>query len=121
MRIPRARITVRRLMIAVAVLGILLWSTIVPLVRRRSERFAGRAYFCRMTARQLRQAYKDYPNEPFGYRHGPEFAATPSLKLVWAKYFDGLAAKYERAAERPWLPVAPDPPYPEPLRYYGGY
>jgi hypothetical protein len=30
-----------------------------------------------------------------------------------AAYYDRLVQKYERAAARPWLPVAPDPPVPK--------
>lgn len=30
-------------------------------------------------------------------------------------YFDAMRRKYERAARRPWLPVAPDPPLPAPF------
>jgi hypothetical protein len=29
------------------------------------------------------------------------------------RYSAGLRDKYKRAADYPWLPVAPDPPYPE--------
>jgi hypothetical protein len=29
-------------------------------------------------------------------------------------HYLSLARKYERAARRPWLPVEPDPPHPEP-------
>ena len=28
-------------------------------------------------------------------------------------YYEFLEAKYRRAAARPWLPVEPDPPYPD--------
>lgn len=30
-----------------------------------------------------------------------------------AEYHAALTAKYERAARRPWLPVEPDPPWPD--------
>jgi hypothetical protein len=33
---------------------------------------------------------------------------------ILAAYYDRLVQKYERAAARPWLPVEPDPPRPEP-------
>jgi hypothetical protein len=31
-------------------------------------------------------------------------------RLAWHVHLQG---KYERAARYPWLPVVPDPPYPE--------
>jgi hypothetical protein len=37
-------------------------------------------------------------------------AGVPNKVLEWHGF---LAEKYARAAERPWLPVAPDPPWPK--------
>jgi hypothetical protein len=34
-------------------------------------------------------------------------------KLRGRNYHEALATKYERAAARPWFPVAPDPPAPQ--------
>jgi hypothetical protein len=37
-----------------------------------------------------------------------EYASTD-----WSSYHRGLAEKYERASQHPWLPVEPDPPEPK--------
>lgn len=36
-----------------------------------------------------------------------------SDKVAWYEWHRDLSWKYARAAERPWLPVEPDPPAPE--------
>ena len=42
-----------------------------------------------------------------------ELTACDERRLAWEEYHAGLAAKYERAARYPWLPVEPDPPEPK--------
>jgi hypothetical protein len=45
--------------------------------------------------------------EEYGAK-GPELSAAWFRKMV--VYYEGLAAKYDRARRRPWLLVEPDPP-----------
>ena len=96
MRLPRARLrfTVRRMMVAVAVVACIFWASLLIMERRR--RFLMIAGSLRMPdARFLR--YRDN--------------AVYELRL--ARWHDEMQAKYEFAAAHPWLPVAPDPPAPE--------
>jgi hypothetical protein len=95
MRSPRVRFTVRGLMVAVAAAAILIGA---ETMRRRSERFRGMAERFGLLERACRLFY-----------WGPD---TP-VDNPKAFYYADLRRKYERAARRPWLPVAPDPPEPE--------
>jgi hypothetical protein len=90
MPLPRVRFTVRRLMVAVAVIGLAcgLW--------RRSAAYAEKARYNWSMAFALMHGYP-----------GPEG------RLREIGYLQDLARKYERAARYPFLPVAPDPPEPE--------
>lgn len=89
MRTPRFRSTVRRMMLAVAVAGLICGGEVL---RRRRAAFAERATMLR---------WSEYVERLGAHR--------PAV----ADHRDRLARKYERAARQPWLPVAPDPPEPE--------
>jgi hypothetical protein len=95
MRLPRARLrfTVRRMMVAVAVVACIFWASLLIMERRR--RFLIIAGSHRM------------PDARFLRHHD----ADSELRLV--RWHDEMQAKYEFAAAHPWLPVAPDPPDPE--------
>jgi hypothetical protein len=106
MRIPPVRITIARMMAAVAIIALLLGA--VAILRHRAH-FQRLADFHAQAARQIR------PDR--GGIFGPDGAFThlalgdPKL----ADYHQDMAGKYERAARKPGLPVAPDPPAPIPL------
>ncbi len=109
MKRPRPRITVRRLMIAVMIVGLSI-----------------RAYTWVVEMRSRSAAY---------YRRGQEFAwstmRSGSRVLMtdgrWVDRYDNenrrqedawaleMAEKYWRLSDYPWLPVEPDPPCPQPL------
>jgi hypothetical protein len=91
MRLPRVQFTIRRLMIAVAVVGVAV--SIPAALRRRSETFA------RISEAHFRSA--DALNPPRKHRRVP--LAEWHIQLGW---------KYRAAASRPWLPVQSDPPKP---------
>ena len=97
MRMPRFRFTLRRGMIAVAVIGVAasLYERHVRFARlaayHRDKAIVGRPF---LIATYLQSGTAGIPS-PYHERH------------------DSLAEKYERAARYPWLPVAPDPPKPE--------
>jgi hypothetical protein len=90
MRPPRVRFTVRRMMVAVAilanVLGLLVW------VDRRATQFRDRRDFHRMHWSAIDEGF--------------------AVEAAQAAYHRAMAEKYRGAAERPWLPVEPDPPEP---------
>jgi len=90
---PRVRFSVRGMMIAVAIVGALLWGWIWT-----REMVALRALY-----RQKAAAWGMYEQS----------AKTANMGEEYVKYFAGMRANCERAARYPWLPVAPDPPEPE--------
>jgi hypothetical protein len=96
MRPPRPRFTVRRLMVAVAivggVLGLLSWSRTRVVNFRRLADHHGRL------SRELQQTREGY---------------TCTFGTPRSDYHRVMEAKYLRAAEHPWSPVAPDPPEPK--------
>jgi hypothetical protein len=130
MRLPRVQFTVRRLMIAVAVVAILFGVGLHIRLSRLSANFAKRAamyakfesvwreqgLFCREQEEQLRK----WANDPRQGVDGPEFwgrlaqdETDRAEKLKTLADFDAsMKAKYEAVARRPWLPVEPDPPSP---------
>jgi hypothetical protein len=106
----------RRWMVAVAVISLILWEESYRqrrAVERRRESYQRRASIFRIYARQFRDAYEKRSSNVFSDNHGPEFAATPALRLKWAQYYESLVGQYEHAASRPWEPVPPDPSPPE--------
>ncbi len=116
MRVPRVRFTVRQIMVAVAVVSLALCEENYRRKRateQRRESFESRARIYRIYACQFRDVYEKRTSDVFSLGHGPEFAATPALRLKWAQYYESLVGKYEHAASRPWDPVPPDPPTPE--------
>jgi hypothetical protein len=99
MPVPRARFTVRRLMVAVAIialaLGVYCWTT---LLRDRAAR-----------CRRLAVGY-EIDEQLYGDpRIGPP---DPAARAVIVRHVAGLRRKYDRAARYPWLPIERDPPDP---------
>jgi hypothetical protein len=98
MRFPR--LTIRRLMVAVAVAGVLLGGC--RWMQLRAARFQSRANWHFARWRTL--------SDPFP----PEVL----LRLGWkfpprARYHFDLFMKYSNYADYPWLPIEPDPPQPK--------
>ncbi len=87
MRLPRFRFTVRRMMVAVAIVGIF-----VGLVARHH-------HFASLAARYRREEV--------------DWASVHDIYELQGRWCEAMAAKYEYPARYPWLPVAPDPPMPE--------
>ncbi len=98
--LPRVRFTVRRMMIAVAAVGLMLGAYMACLAR--AERFKGRQEWHFDHASKILQ---DTPREM-------DETAWRRLKVRFGWNAD-MYHKYERAARYPFLPVAPDPPEPE--------
>jgi hypothetical protein len=126
MRLPRFRI--RTLMIAVAVVGVTLASGRFAQIGGRFRRIA--AAHRRNQSALARQAHEfekqahwatwdavaqfplSVPDRPWSELASDSRNEAWHLRRVSAREGQ-LAAKYERAARRPWLPVLPDPPEPE--------
>jgi hypothetical protein len=96
MKLPRPRFTVRRLMMAVAIVAIsfAIW---IGLGRRRVQ-FHNLANHHLALVGPITTS-SSHPEPTFG---------SPK-----ARYHNELYIKYERAARYPWLPVASDLPVPE--------
>jgi hypothetical protein len=117
MRLPRVRLTVRRLLVAVAVVEA---AAGVEALRRRSEGFRELAlYHASEETLYLDHARLWDEGQSAGCTEIPpdatpeEYAQGARRCRLRAAYAAGLSRKYERAAARPWLPVAPDPPRPD--------
>jgi hypothetical protein len=93
MRLPRVRFTVRRMMVAVAVLSLLIGWGIESGRREGRFRTAARVHWLASFGRA--------PDGP---------GQVTEAGLRW---HDRMAEKYDRAARYPWLPVEPDPPEPK--------
>ena len=101
MRVPRVRFTVRRMMVAVAVVALVLGGVLRALdLARRSAEYRRKATEAEKHEKRLVSYSKRYPERAKRLR---------ALSGDWAS----VKEKYHRAARYPWLPVAPDPPEPE--------
>jgi hypothetical protein len=118
MRLPRVRFTVRRMMIAVAVVALAIWG----------QRLAERSAYCRAQATycRLRQQghtaiasrYEWLAQNPHGYRIGPDSVRRSSQErrghyLGLAARFGALADRFERAIWTPWRLPPADPHHPD--------
>jgi hypothetical protein len=114
MRLPRLRFSVRRMMVAVAVVALLIYGNGV-----RQHRLS-LAALCESADRGVRHTGASYRLEDeietlrtvaFGTpaRTPAEIEGRRRRSAHWI----ALKQKYDRAALIPWLPVSPDPPEPE--------
>ena len=131
------RITTRRLMALVALVALAFGA---ELTRRRGEAYAEKAALhakqerhCRdlvdfqddYVARLKRLAdWEEAERAKADYQRNPEWTPeslrkTATMYVEEAKYtrehvdfYEKLKAKYQHAAQYPWLPVQPDPPMP---------
>jgi hypothetical protein len=117
MRVPGVRLTVRRFIVAAAVVEA---AAGVEALRRRSEGFRELArYHASEELGFLGQARLWETGTGVGCSDvapevTPESAALGAQRCRRrAAYEAGLSRKYDRAAARPWLLVAPDPPAPD--------
>jgi hypothetical protein len=97
MRLPRVRFTVRRMMVVVAIVGVLIGGWIAG--ERRREEF-------------------DRLARKYSHLSHIEIICTideaqKRLEVHEQKYFEQMTLKYRWAAKYPWLPVWPDSPEPE--------
>ena len=96
MTIPRPRLTVRRLMILVALAGLIAGGWVEGERRRVRFRWYEIEYSNRLWDYRLEHNLADDPPDP--------------ARLAWHVT---MYHKYEFAVRYPWLPVWPDPPEPE--------
>jgi len=120
MRLPRPRVSLKGLMIGVAVVGVALGAA---RLWRRSAYAAERAVIygraeanCRSAlinseggVADQRRAARAHPVDPDGDRGAAYWARQAEQRRREAAYIAGMARKWRRAAARPWEPVPLDP------------
>jgi hypothetical protein len=99
MKLPRVRFTVRRMMVAVAVVAVVIGA--MTLLQRRRERFKA------IAAEQRAAIQVGYFNNDEG-----------NQDHTAARYHLDMALRYEGAAARPWLPLGLDPSEPKVVRAF---
>jgi hypothetical protein len=113
MRPPRLRL--RTLLIAVAVAGMVLGEGLMIQRRARLRATSARHAAQEQMWTTLAAAAGQRPSRrvDWSYR-GVRRQTDQGRCRAAADYHARLARKYDRAARYPWLPVAPDPPPPQP-------
>jgi hypothetical protein len=107
MRLPSVKLTLRSMMVAMAMLALVCW------VAERRLRFQGLAeyHFLRSSADIVCcVVLVTDDGKATSLVEGGTGAPTTLARADWHR---SLHAKYERAAHSPWLVVASDPPRPE--------
>jgi hypothetical protein len=119
MRLPRPRFTLRGSMLAVAIsallLGVWLWG------ERRRAQFSALARWHERQVLWNVCVIVGHPGPDGEYIWEPRSRpqepgnppASPRQQRISTWHYQ-MAMKYDRATGNPWLPVAPDPPPPEP-------
>jgi hypothetical protein len=112
MRVPRVRFTVRRMMVAVAVSGLLLGAEVA---RRRWAYNRSMAHYHAREEGRMRLLLSggwitvtDEAGARKKLRIGRNIEREPVQRRLI--YHALMAARHRRAARRPWLAVTPDPP-----------
>lgn len=119
MRLPRIRMTTRRWVAAVAVIGLMIGLMIGGGVRLKQR---GDYLLSLARSHQKEVASSTARGEALKSRLGGtsgmsdeeimHLYRTYERMMDRADHHAAMARKYERAARYPWLPVAPDPPEP---------
>ena len=136
LRLPRIGVRVRTAMALIAILGLYLgWENVAWRNWRLSDRYRRMAAEYALRESECRGSLKYIERELAGFDmikwQWPEGAMTPAAEAAVKAYnrdglrrgaalftaqcaaYAELKRKYESAAARPLLPVAPDPPFPE--------
>src|SRR5262245_34825675 len=111
---PLPRMTTRRWMVAVAVLALVFggqatrrrWASLTSTYRAKAVEYSLKARVAELNALVADASSKLSDTDP------SKFALADSRYRQISEHYLALARKYERAATRPWLPVASDPPPP---------
>jgi hypothetical protein len=99
MRLALARFTVRRMMIAVAIVAIVLG--VATFKKRRDQRLKNQVYFAGLERKFTARAEASATGSP------------PKAAQARLNYFRAMRRKWQWAASHPWESVEPDPPEPQ--------
>src|SRR4051794_27931848 len=97
------------MLVVMAVVSLLLGMT-AGLLRRRASSLRLARNYARMSSRELMIGQHATRATTFG--PSPLEVRMQEAHYEWGDHSQDLAARYRRAADRPWLPVGPDPPPP---------
>ncbi len=109
MRPPRVRFSLRWMMAAVAAVAMV--AAAGEGLRRRRESFEQRAEIFAQKVSDEIIAEQNYRSNHRSVNMGYD-SRTSVAHYQLLEHYDALRDKYNRAAARPWLSVAPDPPEP---------
>ena len=108
MRLPR--MTTRRWMVAVAVVGLLMATALSGYrLKQRRDHYLSRAQLHKQNAAFLMQVCETNRIIRTHWSRDDYLSALCRI----SGYHAAMAAKYRHAARYPWLPVEPDPPEPK--------
>jgi hypothetical protein len=126
----RLRMTTRRWMIAVAIIGLVLGGSLEFVrLKRLSREYAGRAInarralaYARMSVgwsherwlAECRRIEESESKWTTGYPMSMGRPFRPNVARAYIAYWEPILSKYERASAYPWFPLEPNPPRPEP-------
>jgi hypothetical protein len=117
MRLPRVRFTVRRMMVAVAVVAIISGSVQLWRLRRlyqdRASGYASMALRYVSTPEEAAYWEARWTRQREGRPAEYPWPAGPPFVPAIVAHYRSLQAKYEHAARYPWLTVVPDTPEPK--------
>ena len=116
MRLPRVQFTIRRLMISVAIVGLILGGEIIR--RRRQFYRTSAAYHAKEEGRMLWLLRGGFVHETdeTGKRRRVQIGRNLDREQVRERllYHSVMRERYQRVARYPWLSIRSDPPMPEP-------
>jgi hypothetical protein len=117
MRRLRVRVSLRRILMVVVVVeaaaGVVLLRSRADGFRERALYHASEAGLFQSHARLWDQGVSEGCTEIPPDATPEEYARGAARCRRWAAHEAALSARYQRAAARPWLPVAADPPTPD--------
>lgn len=115
MQSPLFRFTIRRVMVAVAIVGVLLGcidavkvAGLARKYRHKAESLARMERRCREIDAMTREVRKARSDAMFD----DPYLLDPVWNRKMIPYFAQLQSKFALAAEHPRIPIAPDPPVP---------
>jgi hypothetical protein len=115
MRLPRLKLTVRRMMCVVATVGVALGIADAVRISIRSPEYCGKTDSAERMERRCREidamdaATRASEADP---AFDSPYLNNPAWNRKMISYFEGLKRKHRYAAEHPRIPIPPDPTNP---------
>ena len=112
-RLPRPRFTIRQMLVAVAIVGIVIG--FANRMNRRSARFLKLSDYHQRQIISILSGPCDRDDDFGGVPVAYDWKMRPVTGVHWHKdvWHERMYRKYRDASRHTWLPVWPDPPEPE--------